>query len=92
MSTDQMRSEFEAWFKPQKEEMMRNGASLLSIKKLHKSSWEAWQASRAALVVEIPAAMGAHQVAWEGDDWNMMREHAANAIRAAGITVQGRKP
>ncbi|MBQ4777695.1 hypothetical protein [Pectobacterium versatile] len=62
MSTEQMRSEFEEWFKPKKIEMMRNGASLLSIKKLYKSDWQAWQASRAALVVELPETVA--KITW----------------------------
>lgn len=51
--------------------------------------WAWWKKSRAALVVELPPAMGDHQVKYEGNDWNVMRGHAVKAIRAAGITVKG---
>jgi len=52
-------------------------------------SWSMWQSSRAAIVVELPPAMGGAQTKWDGTDWNVMREHAVKAIRAAGITVKG---
>lgn len=51
--------------------------------------WDIWQASRAAIEVNLPKAMGEHQVQWDGTDWNMMREHAVNAIRAAGLKIKG---
>lgn len=43
---DKMREEFEAWF---------FGESGLSVN-CENTSWQAWQASREALVVELPVA------------------------------------
>lgn len=51
--------------------------------------FEAWQASRASIEIELPKGMGEHQVQWDGTDWNMMRDHAVNAIRAAGLKIKG---
>lgn len=57
-----------------------------------RSRWQgwtaAWTASRSAIEVKLPPAMGEHQMQWDGTDWNQMREHAVNAIRAAGIKVK----
>ncbi|TWC17112.1 hypothetical protein FBY06_11840 [Pseudomonas sp. SJZ085] len=54
-----------------------------------QTSWIAWQASRAALVVELPKAYDSAPpyACYEGG-WNDMREEAADAIEAAGGTVK----
>ncbi|HAV1837533.1 TPA: hypothetical protein JG919_000760 [Enterobacter hormaechei subsp. steigerwaltii] len=53
-----------------------------------RASWRMWVASREAIEIKLPPAMGEHQIQWEGTNWNLMREHAVNAIRAAGIKVK----
>lgn len=53
-----------------------------------RASWRMWVASRAAIEIKLPPAMGEHQIQYDGTDWNQMREHAVNAIRAAGIKVK----
>lgn len=50
--------------------------------------YDAWKASRATIEIKLPPAMGEHQIQYDGTDWNQMREHAVNAIRAAGIKVK----
>lgn len=43
---DKSRQQFEEWFAPQKEEMKRNGLGMISITRIHRRQWMAWQASR----------------------------------------------
>ena len=58
--------------------------------------WLTWQASRAAIVVELPAAQHINEADinipdeadWP-DGFNAALEQCADAIRAAGITVKG---
>lgn len=85
---DESRKQFEEWFNPRKIAMQKRGISTIRIVRLHKKMLEAWQASRAAIEIKLPPAMGEHQIQWDGTDWNQMREHAVNAIRAAGIKVK----
>ncbi|ELY4528810.1 hypothetical protein SMZ93_004207 [Cronobacter sakazakii] len=52
-------------------------------------AWWAWQASRAAVEIELPPKFGEHQQQLEGNGWNWMRSHSVNAIRDAGLKVKG---
>ncbi|ELY6363783.1 hypothetical protein SNQ55_004301 [Cronobacter sakazakii] len=52
-------------------------------------AWWAWQASRAAVEIELPPKFGERQQQLEGNGWNWMRSHSVNAIRAAGLKVKG---
>ncbi|EJH8726846.1 hypothetical protein NHN85_002235 [Cronobacter sakazakii] len=52
-------------------------------------AWRAWQASRAAVEIELPPKFGERQQQLEGNGWNWMRSHSVNAIRAAGLKVKG---
>ncbi|WP_288659493.1 MULTISPECIES: hypothetical protein [Pseudomonas] len=69
--------QFEAWF--------RESA-------LHRADYpillEAWEASRAALVVELPDL--ANPTRWESSDnaWNNAIKACKNAIEAAGLQVK----
>ncbi|MFO9748401.1 MULTISPECIES: hypothetical protein [Providencia] len=47
---DKSRQQFEEWFAPQKEEMKRNGLGMISITRIHRRQWMAWQASRESLI------------------------------------------
>lgn len=51
---DKSRQQFEEWFAPQKEEMMRNVLSMLLIRRMRRRQLSAWQASRDSLEVELP--------------------------------------
>lgn len=84
---EQVRSEFEAWFKPRKEAMQIRGIATHRIVKLHQRMWEAWQASRAAIEIELPKNKW-HPcdcidvvVAYDKDD-------VIESIRAAGLRVK----
>ena len=87
---DKSREQFEKW-------MSDNGKHPLAIEKMDKNyilattrtQWEAWQASRAAVEIELPPKFGEHQQQLEGNGWNWMRSHSVNAIRAAGLKVKG---
>lgn len=50
--------------------------------------WEAWQASRAAIEIELPPSVDGSNVPFAGNAWNAYRVEAVEAIRAAGIKVK----
>jgi hypothetical protein len=50
-------------------------------------AWEAWQASRAALVVELPSRVDTKPYACYENGWNDMHDEARDAIEAAGVKV-----
>lgn len=52
---DESRKAFEEWFNPRKIAMQKRGISTIRIVRLHKKMLEAWQASRAAIEIELPA-------------------------------------
>lgn len=100
MSTEQMREEFEAW--------ARDNAMLLFVKvatgkyrsEKTELAWQAWQASRAALVVELPPTITADDVDNEyfqsADDLSAISARMVNGaiaacgafIKAAGVRVK----
>lgn len=52
------------------------------------SAWEVWQASRAAIEIELPPTVDGSNVPFAGNAWNAYRSEAVNTIRAAGIKVK----
>lgn len=50
--------------------------------------WEAWQASREAVVVELPSAIESPPYACFQSGWNDMRGEAVDAIEAQGLKVK----
>ena len=81
------REQFEEWFSPRKIAMQKSGISTIRIVRLHKKMLEAWQASRAAIEVELPDKV---MVEDEFDDGhNCAIDYCADAIRAVGLTVKG---
>ncbi|GKX40453.1 hypothetical protein SOASR014_41920 [Pectobacterium carotovorum subsp. carotovorum] len=89
MSTEQSRADFEAWIIN-----LSKGCADLHVNILGDyddpviiSYWQAWQASRKAMVVELPdsfdAAMGAY-----GDTVVVTVSELKKSLRAAGITVK----
>lgn len=85
---DKMREEFEKWF--------LEGNRLDSLVKKdgryiyapQQFMWEAWQASRRALVVEMPK-QGEVTGSYDTEAFWVAVERCEDAIRAAGITVKG---
>ena len=53
-----------------------------------QTSWVAWQASRAAVVVELPARVDAKPYACYEGGWNDMHDEAREAIESAGLKVK----
>lgn len=74
------REQFEAWMfeRGQLCEYASIGANI---------AWIAWQASRAALVVELPKPMDAPPYASYESGWNDMRGEATEVLEAAGVRV-----
>lgn len=52
-----------------------------------KAAWWAWQASREAVVVELPSAIESPPYACFQSGWNDMRGEAVDAIEAQGLKV-----
>lgn len=50
-------------------------------------AWWAWQASREAVVVELPSAIESPPYACYQSGWNDMRGEAVDAIEAKGLKV-----
>ena len=78
-----VRREFASIGKPEPD--LRRNSTGDYIHATHAAAWWAWQASRAAVVVELP------DVRW-GDPyssgWNDMHGEALKAIEAAGLKVK----
>jgi hypothetical protein len=82
MSSEKMREEFEAWFEANKNFM-------LGTRKVSKGDcFFIWQASRAAVVVELPAELPS--VPWNApaNSWNDALRKSRYAIEAAGLKVK----
>lgn len=83
---EESRKQFEAWFSPRKIAMQKRGISTIRIVRLHKKMLEAWQASRAAIEIELP------EIAWDITECGSQHydvEDVKDSIRAAGLTVKG---
>lgn len=102
MINEKMREEFEAWAKPHliygddSEDIegfdMRMECAYY-IRTETQSAWEAWQASRAAIEVELPIAHGAPRNSTsyqEGlaDGFERAIYRAEEAIKALGLKVK----
>ena len=75
MSIEKMREEFEAWYP--------NGCGVAGLagKLAAKQAWEAaWQASRAALVIDLPQE--------DGMDGHLWAPDVVAAIEAEGVKVK----
>lgn len=89
--TDKAREEFEAWLK----QANRSCASARNDSGGYhhygtQSCWEAWQASRAAIVIELPAADGEFEYPHGGTtyfDGAEYRDACVKAIEAAGLKL-----
>ncbi|MBR7519904.1 hypothetical protein [Pseudomonas juntendi] len=80
MDTNKMRDisreQFEAWFESS------------GMEKFNETAWASWQASRAAVVVELPSAIESPPYACFQSGWNDMRGEAVDAIEAQGLKVE----
>ncbi|MFV0894416.1 hypothetical protein [Pseudomonas kurunegalensis] len=101
MDTNQVREQFEAAFV---DEMCRRGGEGFRSTILHSLSqkkpdgdyqhiteslaWWAWQASREAVVVELPLAIESPPYACFQSGWNDMRGEAVDAIESQGLKVE----
>lgn len=99
--TDKMREEFEAWrlrkFCGGAERLKKcSNAPEIYYYTAEQEAWETWQASRAALVVELPKPVEPEEPEDAFDDsWmdgfnaaGRMRDACASAIEAAGVRVK----
>lgn len=87
------REQFETWWKTQRavcqfaREGSKNGAY---HSKPCQSAWEAWQASREAVDVQLPDRRDYEETLSDHElGFNIALELCAEAIRAAGIKVKG---
>lgn len=74
---DKSREHFLEWFSKEYEEV--NNSTELSAQVIKMIASAAWQASRAAVEIEIPEVL----------DYWLGREGFAESIRAAGLKVKG---
>lgn|GEM_PF-893891 len=91
---EESRKQFEAWFSPRKIAMQKMGISTIRIVRLHKKMLEAWQASRAAIEIELPKCrdytnQDTTRALAEKSAYNSGVYDSADAIRATGLTVKG---
>lgn len=100
MDTNKMREQFEQWAKDRYSWHLHDDArdpedrTLASWNgetygnRIVEGMWQAWQASRAAVVVELPKAYeSAPPYASYQGGWNDMRVEVVDAIEAAGLKV-----
>ena len=75
------REQFEEWFTPRKIAMQKKGIAEISIVRLHRKMLEAWQASRAAIEIELP---------WLGQSSLMDTDDVVEAIELQGLTAKAK--
>ena len=91
---DESRKQFEAWLRAQPH-VLNVGVEQDGTYTLHEDrvAWEAWQASREAVEVELPTAEPDggtdSQVDISAGFSNRMRSKWIESIRSAGIKVKG---
>lgn len=78
---DESRKQFEEWFK-NKYHVSSDVMKIMHIKV--EIAWEAWQASRAAIEIELPESFTMHS----GRSPYLYVSEVQSAIRAAGIKVK----
>lgn len=82
---DKLREEFEQWFSTREKAMKYQGLGLISISRLKSRQWEAWQASRASIVIELPDSVGI--------ECNVCADVAIKrceeSIRSIGLSIKG---
>lgn len=83
MSSNKMREEFEAWARSELMSISVNysGKYIFSAT---SAAWQAWQASRADLVVKMPVSYSPQFQ----DSWVMDQEDIENALKDAGVSYE----
>lgn len=91
--SDKMREEFDSWIEQQGLSTMKDGETYYH--RVTHIAWQAWQASRAALEIEMPPQLDANDVADEffgpvdlADAVNDAINGCRDAIEAAGVRVK----
>lgn len=83
-----IREEFEAWLLPSwsREKFVDGEGDLQYVEDWVQGAWIGWQASRAALKVELP------ELEWFGDDdtgeFGLVEDEVREALQQAGIEVK----
>ncbi|MBS9730153.1 hypothetical protein [Pseudomonas aeruginosa] len=87
-----MREEFEAWATKHRMPIHRDGVVTDYAARCTDECWQAWKASRAALMVELPEQrIGALSIDGQPryvDGWNDYRDRVTEALQQAGIEVK----
>lgn len=83
MDTEKMRQEFEAWYRARHDGFMPSMYGNEYDWGDAQACWESWQASRAALVIELPQCDPDEAV-----QFGTVIEECRAAIEAAGLTVR----
>lgn len=87
---DKLHEEFEQWFSPREKAMKSQGLGLISISRLKSRQWEAWQASRASIVVDTPPLCGDGENDTEyTEGYNDGITATEKTIRAIGLSIKG---
>ena len=90
MSNEKMNSEFEVWRKEQIASLMRSGypeaaKAFRDLGSIHWMAWQSsWQASRAAIEVELPKGGSM----WDDEPVDISRSDAVTAIESLGLKVK----
>ena len=86
---EQMRSDFEAWFDKEYKHL-ESSKYIDLVPHIKYGFWMAWEASRAAVEIELPD-MNSKRYVEHGNDFDFLqyRMDLEDAIRAAGLTVKG---
>ncbi|WP_312293203.1 hypothetical protein [Atlantibacter hermannii] len=81
---EESRKQFEAWFHSRYDQI-----SMPPVERsmLFTNQWASWQASRAAIEIELPDKVMVEDEFDNGH--NVAIDYCADAIRAAGLTVKG---
>lgn len=97
MDTNKMREQFESAWRARYPEhgeiaLKRSGLDPEDYCNTRvKDAWWAWQASREAVVVELPSPMDAPPYASYEGGWNDMRDEAVDGIEEQGLKVKARE-
>ena len=78
---DKLREEFEEWFSE------KYPLKKPSVRKL--KLWEAWQASRASIVVELPKSVLTTELRGYHPEYCMMAFDVKQSIRSIGLSIKG---
>jgi len=84
---EKMRAEFEEWAQRFRLPLHRDGNGYVEAE--IDAAWQAWQASRAALVVELPERISKESGYSEDDEYyNLALDHCRSQIESTGVRVR----